>query len=304
MASSSYRGRIAPSPTGFLHLGHARTFWIAQQRARAGGGKLVLRVEDIDEARCKPEFRQALVEDLRWFGLAWDEGPNPDGGETAGSDPRPGSTFETGPHGPYTQSERRSYYREIRERLRRGGFLYPCRCSRRDVLTALAAPHAGEEEPHYPGTCRPRPEQAESGHPAIPATGVHWRFRVPHGERLTFSDAALGPQTAVAGVDFGDFVVWRRDDVPAYQLAVVADDAAMEITEVVRGADLLLSTFRQLLLYRALGWEPPAFYHAPLMLDAATGQRLAKRHASLSLRQLRSQGADPERLRAGWLAGA
>ena len=266
-----YRGRFAPSPTGFLHLGHARTFRTAWERARAAGGRLVLRIEDIDGERCKPEFREAIEEDLRWFGLTWDEGPGCGG-----------------PYAPYIQSERRDYYLEIRERLRAGGFLYPCRCSRRDVLTALGAPHAGDEEPNYPGTCRPESQQTA---PPI-ATGVHWRFRVPDGERLTFTDGAMGPQSAVAGVDFGDFVVWRRDDVPAYQLAVVADDAAMRITEVVRGADLLLSTFRQLLLYRALGLEAPSFYHAPLVLDPVTGERLAKRHASLSLRQLRAGGGN------------
>ncbi len=273
-----YRGRIAPSPTGYLHLGHARTFWIAQERARAAGGTLVMRIEDIDEARCKPEFREAILEDLHWFGLKWDEGPDCGG-----------------PYAPYIQSQRRGLYREVLEHLRRGGFIYPCRCSRRDVLTALGAPHAGDEEPNYPGACRPLPGTPPA--PSLDLPDVHWRFRVPHGERLAFLDAAQGPQTAVAGIDFGDFVVWRRDNVPAYQLAVVADDAAMRITEVVRGADLLLSTFRQLLLYRALGWEPPAFYHAPLVLDPATGERLAKRHAALSLRQLRAEGADPAALR-------
>ena len=275
-----YRGRLAPSPTGFLHLGHARTFWAAQERARQAGGALVLRVEDIDTARCKREFADGLMEDLRWFGFRWDEGPDCGG-----------------PHAPYVQSARRAHHLALLERLRAGGFIYPCRCSRRDVLGALAAPHAGDEEPLYPGTCRPE-------EPAAVAPGglrdVHWRFRVPDGERMTFTDTALGPQTAVAGADFGDFVVWRRDGVPAYQLAVVADDAAMGITEVVRGADLLLSTFRQLLLYRALGLTPPSFYHTPLVVDPATGQRLAKRHAALSLRQLRASGATPETLRGGW----
>ena len=277
-----YRGRIAPSPTGFLHLGHARTFWTAQERAREAGGTLILRVEDIDSARCKPEFSQALEEDLRWFGFAWNEGPDC-----------------SGPFAPYAQSARRNFYFSLLERLRAGGFIYPCRCSRRDVLSALGAPHAGEEEPNYPGTCRPK----ESGYIAHAGLrDVHWRFRVPDGERMTFCDGALGLQTAVAGVDFGDFVVWRRDGVPAYQLAVTADDAAMGVTEVVRGADLLLSTFRQLLLYRALDFPAPAFYHTPLLADPLTGQRLAKRHASLSLRQLRASGADPEMLRQAWTA--
>lgn len=272
------RSRLAPSPTGYLHLGHARTFQVAWQRAREAGGTLVLRIEDIDRDRCKPEFREAILEDLRWFGLTWDEGPDCGG-----------------PFSPYIQSERREYHLQIREHLRAGGYIYPCRCSRRDVLTALGAPHAGDEEPNYPGTCRPK-ENVNPSEGTDAPTDVHWRFRVPDGEKLTFYDGIQGLQTAVAGVDFGDFVVWRRDDIPAYQLAVVADDAAMKITEVVRGADLLLSTFRQLLLYRALGWEPPQFLHVPLLVDPTTGLRLAKRHDALSLRQLRASGVDPTTL--------
>ncbi len=280
MPNSPYRGRLAPSPTGFLHLGHARTFWAAQQRAAQAGGKLVLRVEDLDSARCKPEFVAALYEDLRWFGFRWDEGPD-----------------ISGPFAPYLQSERRALYLAALEQLRRGGFIYPCRCSRRDVLLAAGAPHPGEEEALYPGICRP----ASIGAVAEPGLAdVHWRFRVLDGECIRYDDEALGPQSAVAGRDFGDFVVWRRDGVPAYQLAVVVDDAAMGITEVVRGEDLRLSTFRQLLLYRALGWQPPRFFHAPLVTDPATGLRLAKRHAALSLRQLRAAGAIPEVLRQGW----
>ncbi len=280
MPDLPYRGRLAPSPTGYLHLGHARTFWTARQRALAAGGQLILRVEDIDTARCKPAFTAALYEDLRWFGFAWEEGPD-----------------LGGPCAPYLQSERRSLHLAALERLRAGGFIYPCRCSRRDVVLAAGAPHPGEEEPLYPGTCRP----AQPGLVAPPdMSGVHWRFRVPPGERISFIDGALGEQSAVAGVDFGDFVVWRRDGVPAYQLAVTVDDAAMGITEVVRGEDLLLSTFRQLLLYRALGAEAPRFYHTPLVNDPATGMRLAKRHAALSLRQLRENGADPAELRRGW----
>ncbi len=269
-----YRGRVAPSPTGYLHLGHARTFLMAQDRCRAAEGTLILRVEDIDQARCKLEYRRALYEDLRWMGIEWEEGPDCGG-----------------PYSPYLQSERTAHYRAALCELHRKGVIYPCRCSRQDVLTALGAPHSGEEEPPYPGTCRPAPGAPIP--PLIEGEDVHWRFRVPEGEELTFLDLAHGPQRAVAGQDFGDFVVWRRDDVPAYQLAVVVDDAAMEITEVVRGADLLLSTFRQLLIYRALGATPPAFYHAPLVLDPETGERLAKRHAALSLRQLRAMGADP-----------
>ena len=271
----AYRGRLAPSPTGYLHLGHARTFWVAQERARATGGVLVLRNEDLDRARCQPEFATAMLEDLRWFGFAWQEGPD-----------------MGGPFAPYAQSERLPLYRAAFERLRAGGFVYPCTCSRKDILNALSAPHAGDDEPIYPGTCRPR---------LSPPAGraCSWRFRVPEGEAIAFIDGQFGPQEFVAGRDFGDFVVWRHDDLPAYQLACVVDDAAMRITEVVRGADLLVSTARQGLLYRALGWAPPAFFHCPLLTDDR-GQRLAKRHDALSLRALQRGGSQPHDLRATW----
>jgi glutamyl/glutaminyl-tRNA synthetase len=274
-----YRGRLAPSPTGYLHLGHARTFWTAQQRAAAAGGALILRNEDLDARRFRLEFVDAMIEDLRWFGFRWQEGPDCGG-----------------PFGPYAQSERACFYRAALEKLRQRGWIYPCRCSRGDVLRALQAPHAGEEEPVYPGTCRPA---AGTMFEAVKTKGVNWRFRTPDGERISFVDGFFGPQQFEAGRDFGDFVVWRHDDVPAYQLSVVVDDAAMKITEVVRGADLLVSTARQLLLYRALEWTPPAFYHCRLVTDDA-GVRLAKRHDALSLRRLRAEGRTPERLRQGW----
>ncbi len=272
VAANSYVGRIAPSPTGLLHLGHARTFRIAEQRALAVGGRLVLRIEDLDGPRCKPEFVAACLEDLRWLGLDWDEGPD-----------------VGGPHAPYEQSRRMDLYREPFERLRRSGCLYPCNCSRKDIVAALSAPHESDEEPVYPGTCRNRAVTA--------GERVSWRFRVPDGEAVTFIDGNLGPRSFVAGRDFGDFLVWRHDGIPSYQLAVVTDDALMGVTEVVRGEDLLVSTARQLLLYRALGWSPPAFYHCELMRDE-DGIRLAKRHASLSLRALREQGATPAELLA------
>lgn len=272
-----YRGRIAPSPTGYLHLGHAMTFWRAQERARANAGKLILRVEDLDQDRCTPEFRDAIAEDLHWFGLRWDEGPD-----------------VGGPFAPYVQSERRDAYVRGWSRLRDAGLIYPCNCSRRDIQQSANAPHHENEEPIYPGTCRP--QKGTINKTTAPA-GKNWRFRVPDGESLQFVDERLGIQRAVAGNDFGDFVIWRRDDVAAYQLAVVLDDAAMEITEVVRGEDLLLSTFRQLLIYRALELPPPKFYHTPLITDSS-GRRLSKREAALSLRELRRSGADPEKLRA------
>jgi glutamyl-tRNA synthetase len=293
-----YRGRLAPAPTGLLHLGHARTFWVAQERARSTGGTLVLRNEDIDSTRFRLEFVPQMIEDLRWFGFEWQEGPDC------------GGAF-----GPYSQSERRSFYAAALEKLRAGGFIYPCTCSRKDIRDAARAPHADDDsEPIYPGTCRnksgerrvasdvstmPATPSPVTRHPSRPA---NWRFRVPDGETISFKDGNAGEQKFVAGKDFGDFVVWRHDDVPAYQLACVVDDAAMGITEVVRGADLLVSTARQILLYRALGQKPPEFFHCALVLDE-NGRRLAKRHDALSLRAQREQGKTPEMLRRDWYSG-
>jgi glutamyl/glutaminyl-tRNA synthetase len=271
--SPPYRGRLAPSPTGLLHIGHACTFWTAYQRALARGGTLVFRNEDLDPQRSKPKFADAMIEDLRWLGIRWQEGPDV-GGRFA----------------PYEQSGRRECYLATWRSLRDDGFIYPCTCSRKDLATATAAPNEGDDEPFYPGRCRGKIGEA-SQHEA-PA-GLNWRFLVPDGEEIQFDDLHLGPQRFVAGDDFGDFVVWRRDDVPAYQLAVVADDAAMQITEVVRGADLLKSTVRQLLLIRALGLPIPAYYHCDLIRDDV-GMRLAKRHDALSLRRLREQGYSPQ----------
>jgi len=266
--TSSYRGRIAPSPTGLLHLGHARTFLIAAQRATEHGGTLILRNEDIDPQRCRAEFVDAMIEDLRWLGIRWGEGPDCGG-----------------PHAPYSQSQRREHYLEAWRGLRDSGAIYPCTCSRKDLAQAATAPNDADDEPIYPGKCRARTDGPTFAAPA----GVNWRFRVPDGEAVSFVDLHFGPQQFLAGSDFGDFVVWRRDDVPAYQLTVVVDDAAMRISEVVRGKDLLKSSARQILLYRALGATIPAFYHCDLVLDEA-GQRLAKRHDALSLRHLRESG--------------
>jgi len=288
-SSRLYRGRIAPSPTGFLHVGHARTFWIAAERAASHGGQLIFRNEDLDPQRCPAEFVDAMFEDLHWLGIAWNEGPDCGG-----------------PVGPYTQSERLGHYLQAWETLLERGMIYPCTCSRKDVAQAAGAPNEGDEEPVYSGRCRPQdnPTALRAGaHEAsaptwtVPA-GVNWRFRVPDGEEVCFADLHLGPQRMVAGRDFGDFIVWRRDDVPAYQLAVVVDDAAMGITEVVRGADLLTSTARQILLLRALGLAAPDFYHCDLVRDES-GVRLAKRHDALSIRRLRELGWAPEQVRVG-----
>jgi glutamyl-tRNA synthetase len=279
---SSYRGRIAPSPTGYLHLGHARTFLIAAQRALEADGTLIFRNEDLDPDRCKPEFMSAMLEDLRWLGILWNEGPDI------------GGAFM-----PYSQSERREVYLAAWQRLRRGGFIYPCTCSRRELALAANAPNDVDDEPIYPGKCRSRTDARTFDTPA----GVNWRFRVPDREVVSFIDLHLGCQSYTAGVEFGDFIVWRRDDVPAYQLAVVADDHAMQVTEVVRGADLLKSTARQLLLYRALGFDPPVFYHCDLLRDEA-GVRLAKRHDALSIRALRQSGVSAEQVQTRALTGA
>lgn len=282
LPARNYVGRLAPSPTGLLHLGHARTFWAARERARAGGGALLLRNDDLDTARCRPEFVTAMVEDMRWFGLDWQEPM-------------------------VTQSARLSLYRAALTRLHAAGFIYPCTCSRRDVQQAATAPHETgpilDDEPLYPGTCRP--ENLPPGSPLLaprspsPGDGVNWRFCVPEGETLVFRDGHFGEQRATAGRDFGDFLVWRKDDAPSYQLACVVDDATMGITEVVRGADLIKSTFRQLLLFHALGHPAPAFYHCPLVTDEK-GVRLAKRHDALALRTLREQGKSPADIRAVW----
>jgi glutamyl-tRNA synthetase len=252
-----------------MHIGHACTFWTAYQRAVEHKGTLVFRNEDLDPQRSKREFAEAMIEDLHWLGIVWHEGPD------AG-----------GPFAPYEQSNRRNFYLDAWRTLRDGGFIYPCTCSRKDLALAAAAPNEGDDEPMYPGTCRHRVGEAGL-HESL--AGVNWRFRVPDGQTISFDDGKQGTQAYVAGQDFGDFVVWRRDDVPAYQLAVVADDEAMKITEVVRGADLLKSTARQLLLIGALGYRTPAYYHCDLVRDES-GVRLAKRHDALSLRALREKG--------------
>lgn len=273
-SSAPYRGRLAPSPTGLLHAGHARTFWTASERAHAAGGNLALRNDDLDTARCRPEFVAAMIEDLHWLGLRWDAPM-------------------------LSQSTRIPLYRAALEQLHARGHIFPCSRSRRDVLAAACAPHDGDEldEPLYPAQFRPAPGTLLP--PLTDPLAVNWRFRVPDGEVVRFEDTRLGWQEATAGRDFGDFLVWRKDDMPSYQLACVVDDAAMGITEVVRGADLVQSTFRQLLLYRALQLPEPRFHHCALMKDAQ-GQRLAKRDAAQSLRALRERGLTPEQVRSLW----
>lgn len=267
------RGRYAPSPTGPLHLGNARTALLAWLAARAAGSAFVLRVEDLDGPRVRAGMEGRILDELRWLGLDWDEGPDVGGGL-----------------GPYRQSERREAYDSALSRLQDAGLAYPCFCSRAEIAAASEAPHGpGDEGPRYPGTCRdlsPR-EVAARGARRPPS----WRFRVPEGP-VRFEDGVHGERAFDVASEVGDFVVARADGVPAYQLAVVVDDAAMAIEEVVRGDDLLPSTARQILLYRALGLAVPAFAHVPLVLGE-DGARLAKRHGAVSLGELRERGADP-----------
>jgi glutamyl-tRNA synthetase len=240
-------------------------------------GVLIFRDEDLDPQRSQVRYTLAMLEDLRWLGIRWQEGPD-----------------VGGPYAPYQQSLRRPFYLDGWRKLRDAGAIYPCSCSRKDLALSASAPNDADDEPIYPGRCRDK--AVESSNYQAPA-GVNWRFRVPDGEAIQFVDQHLGEQSFVAGRDFGDFVVWRRDDVPAYQLAVVVDDAAMQVTEVVRGADLLKSTARQLLLICTLGLSTPAYFHCDLVCDEA-GARLAKRHDALSLQALREQGDTPEEVLA------
>jgi glutamyl-tRNA synthetase len=268
------RGRFAPTPTGPMHLGNARTALLAWLDARAAGGRVAMRVEDLDGPRVRPGLEARILGELRWLGLDWDEGPD-----------------VGGPNAPYRQSERLARYAAALERLRAAGVVYPCFCSRAEIAAATQAPHGPSDEgPRYPGTCRDLGD-AERAARAARGRAPAWRFRVAPGP-VAFEDALHGRQQFDVQATTGDFVVARADGIPAYQLAVVVDDAAMEVTDVVRGDDLLPSTARQLLLYRALGASPPRFAHVPLVVGQ-DGARLAKRHGALSVGELRDAGADP-----------
>lgn len=260
--------RLAPSPTGAQHVGNARTFLLAWLSARSQGAKLVLRIEDIDSPRVKPWAAQQAVDDLKWLGLDWDEGP-------------------------VVQTSRMDLYRAALDELKRRELVYPCTCTRSDVEAAASAPHAGQEGPVYPGTCRQR-TAADAA-----ALGDHpfaWRFRVHAMDSVVaYDDIVAGPQRCDVLTDLGDFVVGKGDGSPAYQLAVVVDDHDQGVTEVVRGDDLIPSTFRQRLLYAALGWSPPRFAHVPLVVGP-DGRRLAKRHGDTRLSLLREHGVPAERL--------
>lgn len=296
MTLAPYLGRLAPSPTGRLHLGHARTFALAAERAHMAGGRLLMRIDDLDGARCRPEFVTAALEDLAWLGFRWEEPV-------------------------IYQSARLHAYRAALARLHAKGLIFPCHRSRRDLAEALSAPHeatagaagaaAGEDEPLYPVAWRP---PVDAPLPPLDAAGwaTNWRFRVPSGRVLRFADGRFGEQRAECGRDFGDFLVWRKDGFPSYQLACAVDDGELGVTEVVRGADLIRSTFRQLLLIEALGGgagddgkgaTPPAYFHAPLVTDAR-GLRLAKRHDALAIATLRARGLTPAQVLAGAVDGS
>jgi glutamyl/glutaminyl-tRNA synthetase len=258
-----YIGRLAPSPTGLLHLGHAATFWQAFERARAANGTLLLRNEDLDPQRSKVEYVEVMIEDLTWLGIEW-QPPI------------------------FNQSQRLPLYREALEQLLITGHIYPCHCSRKDLAGMMHAPHEDtDDEPVYPGICRPTLGVQHREAPVQP--NINYRFRVPDGAVIRFEDKNLGPQSFKAGTDLGDFLVWRKDGFPSYQLACVVDDADTNITEVVRGRDLLKSTARQILLQRALMLPTPAYFHTHLLKNEH-GIRLAKRHDALAIRTLREQG--------------
>jgi glutamyl-tRNA synthetase len=276
MSSSISRpimGRLAPSPTGGLHLGHARTFLIAWLATRRAGGRVILRIEDLDATRARPGARTGVIDDLRWLGLDWDAGP-------------------------YVQSERMAAYETSLERLKQAERVYPCTCTRAEIERAASAPHAEDEGPVYPGTCAGR---SVADARSLAGLSFAWRFRVPPGP-IDWDDLYGGTVLVDPFRLGGDFVVARSSAGPSYQLAVVHDDATMGVSQVIRGDDLVPSTPRQILLYRALGWPEPAFGHVPLAVGP-DGRRLAKRDGSIKLATLRASGVDPRRL-VGWLAQA
>ncbi len=262
-------GRFAPSPSGRLHLGNVMCAMAAWLSAKSGGGEILLRVEDLDTARCASRERiEQMLDDLRWLGFTWDGGEDP-------------ATY---------QSARTEIYAHYFEQLKDKGLLYPCYCTRAE-LHAASAPHASDGVFIYDGKCR---RLADAGGTPPQGRSPAWRLRVP-SERITVNDGVQGLYTEQLDIDCGDILLRRSDGVFSYQLAVVVDDALSGVTEVVRGRDLLTSTPRQMYLYRLLGFDPPRFYHIPL-LTRADGTRLAKRDAALDMGVLRAQYASPEPL--------
>ena len=270
------RGRFAPSPTGDLHLGNARTAILAWLWARSTGGGFTMRVEDIDRPRVRPGLAERQLDELAWLGLTWDEGP----------DPR--TLADLGPRGPYRQSERIAFYERAMAKL--GEHVYECFCSRAEIAAA-SAPHGPQDDgPRYPGTCASlsSAQRAERRRTRAPSL----RLRVPPTP-VRFDDELQGPQEFDPGATVGDFVLRRADGIFAYQLAVAVDDAAMGITQVLRGDDLLPSTARQILLYRLLGLREPRWAHVGLVVSPS-GERLSKRDRSATLAELREGGREPD----------
>lgn len=276
-------GRLAPSPTGAQHFGNARTFLLAWLSLRSRCGRVILRIEDIDSPRVKAGAQQQAIDDLHWLGLDWDEGPD-----------------LGGPHEPYVQTERRSLYDQALRTLQLTDRVYPCVCSRSDVAAAASAPHEGGEGPIYPRTC-----QSHTAATAEQLSGRPYAWRLRTDDRLlSWHDLVQGSQSGCVASELGDFIVAKSDGSPAYQLAVVVDDHAMGVTEVVRGSDLMPSTLRQLFLFHHWGWEPPRYGHVPLIVGP-DGRRLAKRHGDTRLSTLRGAGGSAERLIGllAWSAG-
>lgn len=345
MQSERYIGRLAPSPSGHLHVGHAQTFSIAEKRARENKGVLIMRIEDIDNVRCKAHYFNDLLEDLSWFGIAWDEGPkfisnssvsqseknNHDAVSNQTNDiliknnlgesslPFLQENFYL-----YYQSQRKYLYIAAWLELYKKGYIYPSSHSRRQVDKEIQLHQSSQElpseqtsEPIFPVHLRPEfvssvsydmksqmkfpPEFSGLSEPPL---SVNWRFRVPDNEAILYRDNRCGEQMLRAGIDFGDFLVWRGDtNMPSYELAVVVDDHDMNITEVVRGQDILrFSTARQILLYNALSYQIPQFYHCPLVKDNITGAKLAKRARSKSLRALREEGYSPDMIKLSFFS--
>jgi glutamyl-tRNA synthetase len=261
-------GRLAPSPTGAQHIGNARTYLLAWLSARSRGGRLIFRMEDIDSPRIKPGAAQQAIDDLRWLGLDWDDGP-------------------------YVQTERAPRYLAALAQLKSAEQVYPCTCTRTDVAAAASAPHVGQEGPRYPGTCSFR-RVADALELTSKGQSFAWRFRTS-SVRHEIQDLVAGTRTCNVNEELGDFVVFKSDGSPAYQLAVVVDDMAMGVTEVLRGDDLLPSAFRQLELYRFFNSPSPAFAHVPLVIGE-DGRRLAKRHGDTRLSLLRETNVPAERL--------
>lgn len=285
--------RLAPSPTGSLHIGNVRTFLCAWLSARKQNARIVLRIEDLEKP-ARPGVLEQLLSDLTWLGLDWDDGPVWGAGqETAFRRGLPVTLEEHGTAGPYIQSRRRGYYASLFERLSRDGCIYPCVCTRAGLASVQSAPHEGEQEPRYPGTCRERFGSFEEAvRHAVPGKTPVWRFRAAPGA-VSFEDMLAGMVKIDVQQTVGDFVVFKNPEQPAYQLAVVADDLVAGVTEVVRGDDLIPSTARQLLLYRALGGTPPRYGHVPLVVGP-DGKRLAKRHGDARIDTLRKRGVPPE----------